>query len=101
MSSPTLPAWTDLTLPMSAGMPVYPGDPPVEFQPHSSLDVDGFRVTELRLGTHAGTHLDAPAHFLADGSTVDVLPLAELVGPARVVDASEVTAGGSIELERV
>src|SRR5947208_2248294 len=101
MSSPTSPTWIDLTLPMSAGMPVYPGDPPVEFLPHNSLDADSFRVTELRLGTHAGTHLDAPAHFLADGSPVDALSLSAMVGPARVIDASEVPAGGWIELERV
>jgi kynurenine formamidase len=101
MSSPTLPAWIDLTLPMSPGMPVYPGDPPVEFLPHSSLVPDGFRVTELHLGTHAGTHLDAPAHFLVGGTTVDALPLSALVGPARVVDALDVTAGGSIERERI
>jgi arylformamidase len=91
----------DLTLPMSSGMPVYPGDPPVEFLPHSSLGPDGFRVTAVHLGTHAGTHLDAPAHFLVDGGTVDALPLAALVGPARVVDASDVRAGGRIERERL
>jgi arylformamidase len=44
------------------------------------------RVTTLRLTTHTGTHVDAPYHFLEDGSTVDQLPLGDLIGPARVYD---------------
>lgn len=75
----------DLTHSLAPGMPVYPGDPEVAFHPHSDLERDGFRVAEVRLGTHAGTHLDAPAHFLPHGATVDQLPAEALVGPARVV----------------
>lgn len=69
-------------------MPVYPGDPPVSLTPHASLEADGYRVMDIRLGTHAGTHLDAPAHFLTAGRTVEQLPLEALVGPARVADLS-------------
>lgn len=79
----------DLTRPVQPGMPVYPGDPPIHFQPHAALETDGYRVTEVRLGTHAGTHLDAPAHFLAGGATADRLPLEKLVGTAWVVDHDE------------
>jgi len=78
--------WHDLTRPLTVGGPVYPGDPPVAFFPHADLARDGCRVTSVRFGTHAGTHLDAPAHFLADGASVERLPLAALLGPARVVD---------------
>jgi kynurenine formamidase len=95
------PRWIDLTLPMTPGMPVYPGDPPVSFTPHSTLGEEGFRVTAVQLGTHAGTHLDAPAHFVADGAAVDALELSALVGPARVVDVSGVPPGGAIEWERL
>ena len=70
-------------------MPIYPGDPPVDFTAHASLEEDGFRVSRLTLGTHAGTHLDAPAHFLECGQTVDRLGLAALVGPARVIDFTD------------
>ena len=75
----------DLTRPIEPGMPVYPGDPEVEFRSHADYPCDGFRVTALQLGTHAGTHLDAPAHFLPGGGTVDILPLEKLVGPACVI----------------
>jgi arylformamidase len=83
----------DLTRTLEPGMPVYPGDPEVRFQTRAEIGTHGYRVTEMRLGTHAGTHLDAPAHFLEDGQTVDHLELEKLAGPARVVDAahSEIT----------
>lgn len=80
-------------------MPVYPGDPAVEFAAHCSLDPDEYRVTALRLGTHAGTHLDAPAHYLEAGATVDRLRLEALVGRARVVDVSRCGRGEVIPAE--
>jgi kynurenine formamidase len=77
-------------------MPVYPGDPPVAFLRHCDHATEGFQVTALRLGSHVGTHLDAPAHFLPNGATVDRLSLSALVGPARIVDVSDVPPGGVI-----
>jgi arylformamidase len=93
--------WVDLTLPLTPAMPVYPGDPPVAFLRHCNLDADGCRVTALRLGTHGGTHLDAPAHFLKDGATVEQLPLGTLVGPARVVDVTDRSCSGVIDPEQI
>lgn len=93
--------WIDLTLPLRPGMTVYPGDPPVAFLSHCTLDADGFRVTAVRLGTHAGTHVDAPAHFLEGGGGVDALPLAGLVGPARVIDLTDLPPGAEIRRERL
>jgi arylformamidase len=82
-------------------MPVYPGDPRVAFHTHNTVSGDGFRVTAVQLGTHTGTHVDAPAHFLDSWATVDALPLAALVGPARVVDVTDVPPGGAIGRERL
>jgi arylformamidase len=97
------PLWHDLTRPLAPGGPVYPGDPAVRFRAHAELARDGYRVTEVSLGTHAGTHLDAPAHFLAGGAPVDQLPLDRLLGPARVLDLRaaetwEVAAGDRLLL---
>jgi arylformamidase len=75
----------DLTRPLGPDTGVYPGDPPVRFRTHADY-ADGYRVTEVWMGTHAGTHVDAPAHFLPGAVTVDALPLNHLVGPARVID---------------
>lgn len=79
----------DLTRPVEAGMPVYPGDPEVRFQACADYPESGFRVTGLELGTHAGTHLDAPAHFLPSGETVDQISLEKLLGPARVIEIED------------
>ncbi len=76
----------DLTHPIRSGDAVYPGDPTFKSRLHDSLDSSGYRVTELTLGTHLGTHVDAPSHYLAEGATVEQLSLETLVGPAVVVD---------------
>jgi arylformamidase len=46
-------------------------------------------VSRLSLGTHVGTHVDAPLHFVRDGAGLDRIPLERFVGPARVVDLSD------------
>lgn len=49
---------------------------------------DPATVSDLCLGAHTGTHIDAPAHFLPGGATIESLPLDVLIGPAHVVDLS-------------
>jgi arylformamidase len=80
-------------------MPGYPGDPIIRFESHSAVAEGGFAVTQLTLGTHTGTHLDAPAHVIEGGVGVDALDLAALVGPAQVIDASFRGAGEEILAE--
>jgi arylformamidase len=47
---------------------------------------DQMRVSHLQLGAHAGTHIDAPSHFLRDGGGIETIPLDALLGPAHVVE---------------
>lgn len=61
----------DLSHRIRDSMPVYPGDPAVECHPLASIATDGYRTTELTLSTHAGTHVDAPAHLLGAGRSID------------------------------
>ncbi|MEV1131096.1 cyclase family protein [Agromyces sp. NPDC049794] len=75
----------DLSHPLHSGMQVYPGDPGVDFAPALELDRDGAAVTALHLGSHTGTHVDAPAHTVAGGRTMDRVSLDELVGEALVI----------------
>ncbi len=86
----------DLTHPLATGMPVHPGDPEVRIEQALSLDVDGAAVSRIGLGSHSGTHLDAPSHTVAGGRTVDLIPLDLLHGEARVLRAA-VGAGHRIE----
>ena len=65
----------DLSHPIVSGMPVYPGDPEVATAPATSIAVDGFAVTALQLGTHSGTHVDAPSHSIEGGTTAISRPV--------------------------
>jgi arylformamidase len=77
----------DVTVPLSAEVPVYPGDPGFSMEPTREIGKgDPYNLARLSLGTQTGTHVDAPYHFLADGATVDALPLEILLGKARVVE---------------
>jgi len=76
----------DLTHPLRSGGLPYPGDPAPEFREAATLDVDGYRVTEIQFSSHQGTHVDAPSHFLPAGIGVDQLSLEVLIGPATVLD---------------
>jgi arylformamidase len=83
----------DISLPISESLVVWPGDPGIRITQPFHLDRgDAATVTRLDMGAHTGTHVDAPAHFIAGGSGVDELDLDVLVGPALVVLALEVDA---------
>jgi arylformamidase len=79
----------DVTVPISKEMIVYPGDPAVEVERISSTGEDAaYNLTRYSFGSHTGTHIDPPAHFLADGMTADRVPLEMLIGRARVVEVT-------------
>ena len=70
---------------ITSGMQVYPGDPGVEIESALELERDGVDVAALHLGSHTGTHLDAPSHTVHGGRTTGRIGLDELVGDAIVV----------------
>lgn len=87
----------DITLTISPDMPVWPGDPAVVLEQTESMDRGAeYNMTRLAMSVHAGTHVDAPHHFLNDGRTVESLPLDVLTGPCYVLqlpdDVDEITA---------
>ncbi len=78
----------DITLTITPELPVWPGDPPVRLSQPAHLERgDLCTITRLDISAHTGTHLDAPAHFIPGGATVERLDLDALIGPALVVDA--------------
>lgn len=77
--------WLDVSLLVGPGMPVYPGDPPVELEAVMTLEHDPCHVSRLACGSHTGTHVDAPAHFVRGGATLQEVPLARWSGPAWVI----------------
>lgn len=78
----------DVTVPLSRDLIVYPGDPPTRIEKKSSIGEAGSRcnLSRYSFGSHSGTHVDPPFHFINDGITVDKLPLELLMGRARVVE---------------
>jgi arylformamidase len=92
----------DVSRPLRHGGVIYPGDPEIVFRPHSAIERgDEANVTALALGSHSGTHVDAPSHFLPGGSPVDRIPLDRLIGPAAVLDLPvELGSVGAADLAR-
>ena len=89
----------DLSLPIRDGGPSYPGDPLCSVVPVRSMPEDHFNLRAISMGSHQGTHIDAPFHFLADGITIDQVPLGQTSGPATLVDLGERPPRASIEIE--
>jgi len=83
----------DISMPLFAGMPSFPGDPEFAGVPtHSIAKGDPYNVSRLTLGSHAGTHVDPPIHFVVGGATVDRLDLDVLAGPCSVVEVPDTVA---------
>jgi len=90
----------DLSVLIQPGMDVFPGDPPFRFSTAAEIARDGCNVRDLSLGTHTGTHIDVPRHFLADGAAVDAIPPDRFAGPAVFADVSAmVEQSGVIDLK--
>jgi arylformamidase len=77
----------DVSLTLKKGMPTYPGDPSFSIERRFAIkNGDGFNLSLLSLTTHTGTHIDAPAHYLDGGTTIELAPLDILIGPGIILD---------------
>ena len=78
--------WLDVSVPLRDGMLPWPGDPAFRLRRLSDMERgDVCTVSALSMSAHAGTHVDAPLHYLRRGRSVDQWPLDATVGPARVI----------------
>jgi kynurenine formamidase len=91
----------DLSMPLDDRTPFYPGDPEPRICAATTIAAGGFNVARLELGSHSGTHCDAPFHFLEDGARLDDLPLERFVGPGVVVDVIGLDPRTAIGWERI
>jgi len=78
----------DLSTDVFSGMAVFPGDPGVRIERERSFPEYPYQVTSLHLGSHTGTHIDAPRHFLPYGAAVPDIGLFSFVGEAICVRPS-------------
>lgn len=74
----------DLSHTIKNGIPVYPGDPETALFPEKNFESDGYRLTKLETGLHAGTHIDMPSHLAADTRTSEDFPIHYFYGTARI-----------------
>jgi kynurenine formamidase len=75
----------DLTHIFSPKIPVFPAFKPVQIRPKFSIAKDGFFANEITFDEHTGTHMDAPAHFVAGAPTADKLPADRFIAPLAVI----------------
>ncbi len=82
----------DISVPIRDGMIHYAGNPPVHVTRVASIAAgDPANLSELDMGAHTATHVDAASHFLPGGAGAEALPLELLIGPVTVVDARAAT----------
>jgi kynurenine formamidase len=87
----------DLSRPVESGMPTYPGDPAVRVAPHATFGDDGYRVSALELGSHTGTHVDAPSHTEPGGRPLGAFPVETFRFEARRVDCRGLDDRAAVE----
>ncbi len=87
----------DVSVCLAPDGPIYPGDPPTIMEPRLTLgNGDGQNLSYLGIGSHTGTHIDAPYHFFENGLKIHELPLELLIGRTRVI---QVESGDRIDAE--
>jgi arylformamidase len=86
----------DVSRPLSEASLLFPGDPPIRFVEEQK---ERYRITQLAISTHSGTHIDAPSHYIPGAAPIDQVPLANLVGHCRVIDLG--SADGPIEPDQI
>jgi arylformamidase len=89
----------DLSQPLFDNAPNCPVHPPVAFSRSADHATDGWRMEEIAMATHTGSHLDAPLHKIAGGRSISELPLETFVGPARIADLRGLAADAPITAE--
>lgn len=78
----------DLSVPLNEQTPVYLGDPATKIEPAGVFAKDGYSDHFISLGTHVGTHIDAPLHMLEGGKSLNQIPLEQFVGSGKLVEVT-------------
>jgi arylformamidase len=76
----------DLSVPINAAMPVYPGDPKVSIKKAAAFENDGYVGHYTSISTHVGTHIDAPMHMVDGGAPLSAFSIERFIGKGRLID---------------
>jgi arylformamidase len=85
----------DISLPIYEGMPIYPDNTAVAFAPEKGATT---ARTVITLGSHTGTHIDAPLHVIDGARAIDKIVLSAFMGECRVLDFTHIDFGGAVEI---
>ena len=92
--------WVDISVPLRSGMVHWPDNPPVRIERMLDMDRgDVANVSTISFGSHTGTHMDAPVHFVRGGEGMDRMPLGATMGRARVIEIQDPVSVNPSELE--
>jgi arylformamidase len=80
----------DISLPINNQTPIYPWNVPVSVNLHQQMPKDSSTSSSITLGSHTGTHIDAPSHAILGAKNLDAIPLIHFIGNCRVLDFSEI-----------
>ncbi|KAI0366709.1 putative cyclase [Pilatotrama ljubarskyi] len=94
-------AYIDLSHTLDENVQIYPGDPAFSCCPALTIANDGLNVHSISMGSHTGTHVDAPYHFVQDGAQVDAIPLSAFIGNAVVINVTSKGPKARIDWEDI
>jgi len=93
--------WIDISVTIKPGMVRWPGDPEIRKEPFRDMERgDVCNFSSLAFGSHTGTHMDAPLHFIRGGRTLDKMPLDATIGPCRVIEIKDKESVKVAEIEK-
>ena len=93
--------WIDVSIPLKTGMVTWPDDEPVVIKRKQDMDQgDPYTLSIMSMSLHAGTHMDAPRHFIKGGQSLNEMPLDATVGPAWVIKIADPVSIKIEELSR-
>ncbi|WP_088052606.1 cyclase family protein [Virgibacillus dakarensis] len=78
----------DLSIVINNETPVYPGNPKPNIFPAATISTDGYNVTKFEIGTHTGTHVDAPYHINQGGNLIDEIPLKQFIDEGILINVT-------------
>ncbi len=90
----------DLSQPIENGMTYYPGDPQPVID-NNSIASSPWKVSHLSIGSHTGTHIDAPIHFFPQGKKIDQYGLERFILPGMVVNLSDLQPNQTIDIRMI
>lgn len=86
----------DISVPLNEKTVIYPGNVPLEISVHHEMPEHATHLSKIVMGTHTGTHVDAPRHALPDGASLDQISLETFVGSCRVLDFTKSVGSVSV-----